>query len=211
MKGLILNNLYSVREGLNLSLLLAIVATTLLMSTENSTALKLSFYLPMALIAVNAFEVLKQDNLSGWDKFEFTLPLRRQKVVQSKYLTFLLLLLVSVAVTIGIFVVSSSFVTFSEGLMFISILRGIGFVLCLATIIYPLTYILGGDKSELIRIIGMIFSFVVFGIVYFLQRMAVGEVEGFDKFFSINFVLVSFFLFIVSYFISIRTYKRKEF
>ena len=211
MKGLLLNNFYSVRDSLNLAFILSIVATTLLMSTENQAVLKLSFYLPMALIAVNAFEVLKQDNLSGWDKFEFILPLKRKKVVQSKYVTFLLLLIVSIAVTIGIFVASSSFVTFSEELMLISVLRGMGFVLCLATAIYPLTYILGGDKSELIRIISMIFSFVVFGIVYFLQRMVMGAVEGFDKNFSINFLLVSFFLFVISYFISTNAYKRKEF
>lgn len=211
MKGLILNNFYSVRDSLNLALILSIVATTLLMSSGNPTALKVALYLPMALMTVGAFEVLKQDSLSGWDKFEFILPLKRKKVVQSKYVTFLFLLLVSVAVTIGIFVASSLFVAVPEGVLETTLLRGMGLVLCVASITYALNYILGGDKSELIRIISIIFAFAVFSIVSFVQEMIMGEVEGFEKIFSINFLLVSAFFFILSYFISVSAYKRKEF
>ncbi|WP_341518395.1 ABC-2 transporter permease [Bacillus paramobilis] len=210
MKGLILNNFYSVRESIALSLLLAIVSNVILVLSGNATALKMAFYLPMALITVSAFEVLKQDNLSGWDKFEFILPVERKEIIRSKYITFLLLLIISILVTAGVFMLNSLFVKISGELILISVLRGMGLVLCLASTIYSLTYIYGGDKSELIRIISIIFAFAMFGLVSLMQKMMMGEVEGFDKIFSVNFLLVSCFIFIISYFISISAYKRKE-
>ncbi|WP_144613309.1 ABC-2 transporter permease [Bacillus cereus] len=210
MKGLILNNFYSVRESIALSLLLAIVSNVVLVLSGNATALKMAFYLPMALITVSAFEVLKQDNLSGWDKFEFILPVERKEIIRSKYITFLLLLIISILVTAGVFMLNSLFVKISGELILISVLRGMGLVLCLASTIYSLTYIFGGDKSELIRIISIIFAFAMFGLVSLMQKMMMGEVEGFDRIFSVNFLLVSCFIFIISYFISISAYKRKE-
>lgn len=82
IEALILNNFYSVRDSLNLALILSIVATTLLMSSGNPIALKVALYLSMALMMVGAFEVLKQDSLSGWDKFEFILLYKLRIIVK---------------------------------------------------------------------------------------------------------------------------------
>lgn len=211
MKGLILNNYYSVKESINLSLIILIIADTLLIMTQNPTALKLSIFLPFALLSVNAFEVLKQDSISGWNKFEPILPIERHKVVQSKYITFLLLLLLSISVTVILSVVIKLFIITPEELILNFMFRGMGFVFCLASVIYPLTYMLEENKSELIRLISMIFSIGVFCIVYLLQIMILGKTESFDIIFSISFLIVSILFFTISYVISINVYKIKEF
>ncbi|MGG0369614.1 ABC-2 transporter permease [Priestia endophytica] len=211
MKGLILNNFYSMRDSIKLSLMIAIVANVILIATKNSTSLQIAIFLSFVLISSNAFEVLKQDSSSGWSKFELILPLARYKIVQSKYLTFLLLLVLSLLVTIGIFAVTSLFINSSEELILNFIFRGMGFVFCIASIVYPLTYILGGDKSEVIRLISMVFSLGVFGLIYFLQLKVMEKTEGFDRIFSLSFLLVSIIFFIISYVVSIITYKEKEF
>ncbi|RPJ98205.1 ABC-2 transporter permease [Priestia endophytica] len=211
MKGLILNNFYSMRDSIKLSLMIAIVANVILIATKNSTSLQIAIFLSFVLISSNAFEVLKQDSSSGWSKFELILPLARYKIVQSKYLTFLLLLALSLLVTIGIFAVTSLFINSSEELILNFIFRGMGFVFCIASIVYPLTYILGGDKSEVIRLISMVFSLGVFGLIYFLQLKVMEKTEGFDRIFSLSFLLVSIIFFVISYVVSIITYKEKEF
>jgi ABC-2 type transport system permease protein len=211
MKGLILNNFYSMRDSIKLSLMIAIVANVILIATKNSTSLQIAIFLSFVLISSNAFEVLKQDSSSGWSKFELILPLARYKIVQSKYLTFLLLLVLSLLVTIGIFAVTSLFINSSEELILNFIFRGMGFVFCIASIVYPLTYILGGDKSEVIRLISMVFSLGVFGLIYFLQLKVMEKTEGFDRIFSLSFLLVSIIFFVISYVVSIITYKEKEF
>jgi ABC-2 type transport system permease protein len=211
MKGLILNNFYSMRDSIKLSLMIAIVANVILIATKNSTSLQIAIFLSFVLISSNAFEVLKQDSSSGWSKFELILPLARYKIVQSKYLTFLLLLVLSLLVTIGIFAVTSLFINSSEELILKFIFRGMGFVFCIASIVYPLTYILGGDKSEVIRLISMVFSLGVFGLIYFLQLKVMEKTEGFDRIFSLSFLLVSIIFFVISYVVSIITYKEKEF
>lgn len=211
MKGLILNNFYSMRDSIKLSLMIAIGANVILIATKNSTSLQIAIFLSFVLISSNAFEVLKQDSSSGWSKFELILPLARYKIVQSKYLTFLLLLVLSLLVTIGIFAVTSLFINSSEELILNFIFRGMGFVFCIASIVYPLTYILGGDKSEVIRLISMVFSLGVFGLIYFLQLKVMEKTEGFDRIFSLSFLLVSIIFFVISYVVSIITYKEKEF
>ena len=211
MKGLILNNFYSIRDSIKLSLILAIVANVILIATENSTSMQIAIFLSFLLISSNAFEVLKQDSLSGWSKFEFVLPIARHKIVQSKYLTFLLLLMLSLLVTTVTFLVTSLFITYSEKLILNFIFRGMAFVFCIASIVYPLTYILNGDKSEVIRLISMFFSLGVFGLVYFFQLQLMDKNENFDIIFSLSFLLVSILFFVISYIFSIIKYKKNEF
>lgn len=70
MKGLILNNLYSIDKSVKFSLLISTAAIIPLIISGNPTALKIAVLLPFLIIPMNAFEVLKQDSMSGWNKFE---------------------------------------------------------------------------------------------------------------------------------------------
>lgn len=211
MKGLILNNLYSVEKSIKSSTFIAIAAVILLILTQNSAALRAAAMLPFLLIPPQAFEVLKHDAMSGWNKFEMTLPVKRRKIVQSKYLTFLLLFFMSVLLTFVLFYIANLFIMLPFTNVFNFLLRGMGAVLCIAAIIYPMTYILGTEKSDTIMISSMGFTFGMFFLVFILLQMIVGTSEGFDEIFSVTFFVASIFLFIVSYLISNIVYTKKEF
>lgn len=212
MKGLILNNLYSTEKSVKSSLFLTAVAVVLLLLTKNPMAMKAVAFLPFFLIPVHAFEILKYDAMSGWNKYEIILPVTRKRIVGSKYITFLLLFTFSVlivSVIVYIFhlfqfpIVYSLLVSYS--------LRGMGLVLCVAALLYPLTYWLGTEKSDTIMISSASFSFGIFFSTSLMLQMFIGGVEDFDRKFSFIFFILSFILFSISYVISINIYKNKEF
>lgn len=212
MKGLILNNLYSVDKSIKSSSLLTVVAVILLLLTKNPMALRVVAFLPFFLIPVHAFEILKYDAMSGWNKYETILPVTRKRIVESKYITFLLLFTFSVLI---VFVIVFTFHIFMFPIVHTIILsyslRGMGLVLCMAAVLYPLTYKLGTEKSDSIMIGSVCFSLGIFFSISLILQMFIGDVEDIDWKFSTIFFIVSTILFGISYLISINIYKNKEF
>ncbi|WP_211740861.1 ABC-2 transporter permease [Ornithinibacillus massiliensis] len=192
------------------SSLLTVIAVVFLFLTNHSAALKLAAFLPFVLIPVHAFEVLKYDAMSGWNKYELVLPISRKRVVGSKYLTFLLLVIFSF-----LLVFSISFVVHT--LMFPTIysvflnysLRGMGLIICIAAIIYPFTYKLGTDKSDSIMMGSVGFSLGMFFAIAFIIDLI--GVEGFDEKFSTFFFMLSIIFLTISYIISVNIYINKEY
>ncbi|MEI3607691.1 ABC-2 transporter permease [Pseudogracilibacillus sp. SE30717A] len=212
MKGLILNNMYSIEKSMRTSILLSIAALIGLLLTEHSAAVRVAALLPFLLIPVQAFEILKLDSMSGWNKFEITLPVNREKIIQSKYITFFILLTFCVILAVGLFFITNIFIETSfSSIFFLFMLRGMGIVLCLATLLYPLTYVLGVEKSDTIMLYCIGFAFGMFGLVFFGLELIPGTIENIDFLFSVTYCLLSFILFIISYFIANFIYKRKEF
>lgn len=212
MKGLVLNNIYTVEKSIKSSMVLASATVLLLLFTQHAIAFRVAIFLPFALIPVHAFEVLKHDSKSGWSKFEITLPVNRQKIIRSKYITFLLLLLLSTILTFLLFYAANIFIQPSFTIVFFNfLLRGMGIILCIATLNYPLTFLLGTEKSDAIQIYSIGFALGVFGLMSLLVMMVIGPVKSYDQIFSMSFLLISMLLFLISYVVSNRIYKHKEF
>lgn len=212
MSGLILNNIYSVRKSTKTSLLLASVAVIILVLTKETFALRAALFLPFLLIPVQAFEVLKQDAMSGWNRFEITLPVTRKQIVGSKYITFILFFIISLLLIITIFLATHIFLyPVIDLLVFNFILRGMGIILLLAASTYPLTYKLGTEKSDTITIGSMGFTFAIFFGLSILLEIILGSVPNIDEVFSIIFIIIAIILFIISYVVSVFIYTKKEF
>lgn len=210
MKGLILNNFYSVKKSVKSSSLLTVVAVVLLLLTNQSAALKLAAFLPFVLIPVHAFEVLKYDAMSGWNKYELVLPVTRERIVESKYLTFILLIILSFLLVFSIaFSIHMLMFPTIHSIFINYLLRGMGLIICIASFIYPLTYKLGTEKSDSIMMGSVVFSLGMFFVIDFMLEMI--DVEGFDEKFSSIFFIVSILFLIISYVVSINIYKNKEF
>ncbi len=212
MKGLILNNFYTIEKSVKSSIILSIAAVIILVMTEHDMALRAALFLPFFLIPVHGFEVLKHDVMSGWNTFEITLPVTRKQIVGSKYFTFLLLLLCSfLIIGVTFFTVDRLFFPVMDQLFFNFLLRGIGLILCLAASTFALTYKLGTEKSDSIMIGSAAFTFGVFFGLSILLEMTVGNIENIDELFSITFVCIASIAFMSSYATSVYLYNRKEF
>lgn len=170
----------------------------------------MAIFLPFFLIPVHAFEGLKHEASSGWNKFERTLPITRRRIVASKYIAFLLLLFLSVCIVALPFVMAHIFLfPTMNGLFYNYLLRAIGLIVCVASLNYPLTYKLGIEKADTITLMSGGFSLSMFFLTSVLLLMVIGEIPHFDEVFSTTFFILGIVCFTISYVMSNIFYKRR--
>lgn len=210
MKGLLLSNLYSIEKSIKVCMLFAVIAIPfMLMTTDQGPVLRIAFLAPFFLLAITSLETLKHDNESGWNKYEITLPVKRAHIIRSKYFTFLLLVIIgSIVTSLGMLIASFldwfQFTTSS----FTPIAKGVSIALCIGALAYPLTYILGTKKSEIVMGSSIGFSF---GLWFLLGGLFSLNGQNSDEIFAIIHLIVSMLCFTVSYFVCRVIYSRKEF
>ncbi|MFK3937576.1 ABC-2 transporter permease [Alkalihalobacillus sp. NPDC078783] len=214
MKGLLLNQYYAVEKSFWVYLIIGLVFAVGLVVIDNSAVQRVAVLLPFSFMASAAIEVLKHESTSGWSKYVLTLPVRRERVVQSHYLFFTLVS------SVGLFIVGIQFllsqflfgITLNPGYIY-SIMNALGLVFILGFITYPLTYILGTEKAEAIMMVGVGVGIGVFFLSSLLYELVFISVQSInlDLMFSLSFILITLILFIISYIVSIQVYKRKEF
>ncbi|WP_414051745.1 ABC-2 transporter permease [Bacillus pumilus] len=212
MKGLILNDIYTIQKGIKTAIFLSILCVIFLLFTKNDVIFKVAVLLPFLIIPVKSFEILKYDVKSGWDKFSFTLPVKRTNLVKAKYITFLILITLSFLLSFGLFFLIDLLLfptlTFEY---YNQLLRGLGLIICVGAMLYPLTYKLGIEKSDSITIYSLGFSFGVFFSLAFVAKLVLEPNRIADMIFSVMFFGLSVFFLIFSYLISRSLVKRKEF
>lgn len=215
MKGLLLNQYYSVRKSIVNYLLLSVVITVIILFTQNQMMLEFAALLPMIFMVIPAFEVLKHESKSGWNKFVLTLPLKRSHIVQSHYIFFSMMMVIGLLVTIVLFVIFELILgnTLTDQSVY-SIMSGVGIVLILGFFTYPLTYHFGTEKSDMVLFFGIIAAIAIFYLSSLWYSMIITDtIQGInhDLVYSISFVAITLVLFIVAYVITLKVYKRKEF
>ncbi|KQL56039.1 MULTISPECIES: ABC-2 transporter permease [Bacillaceae] len=218
MKGLLLNQYYSVQKSIWVYALLAfVIPVVILIFFEGSMLDRLAAFVAIGFMVSPALEVLKHEGKSGWSKYMATLPISRAKVVQSHYLFFVLLLLVGVGFAgAAYFIATHLFNQVPTDYFFVGILSIIGIVLTSGVITYPLTYILGAEKSDMILVLGMGGSIGVYLLTYTIFSMVFNEEGTYfgsdaDLFFGLLFIGITLIVFVLSYIVSLILYKRKEF
>lgn len=212
MKGLLLNHIYSTEKSIRNGMLFTVFISIILYLSQQSVALRVAAFLPFIFMVQPAFEVVKHDAMSGWNKFVFTLPLRRSTLVQSHYILLLLLVGVGALLAVGLFYGATFFVdSFSADVFYNFALRAIGIVLCMAALSYPLTFLWGTEKSDQITLMSVGFGFGIFFLVSLFLLFTIGaDAEGYDRIFSLSLAAVSLLIYAVSYGISLWIYNKKE-
>ncbi|WP_449354864.1 ABC-2 transporter permease [Virgibacillus natechei] len=216
MKGLLLNQYYIVEKSVWSTVPLGLLIATVLLFFDNLIAQRLAALLPIIFMASTALEVLKHESISGWDKYVLTLPVKRNRIVQSHYLFFAVLTLVGLLIIcIAFMLVQYVFgQTPSTGYVY-SVMNVLGLMFTMGFVAYPMTYLLGTEKAEKVAMVstaaglGAIF---LSSLVYQLLIVPLDVLQGLnhDLLFSLSFMIITFILFIISYAISIQIYKRKE-
>jgi len=215
MKGLLFNQYYSVFTSLRNYLLLSVAITVILLFSQNEMAQGFAQMLTVIFMSVPALEVLKHESESGWNKFVLTLPIKRSHVVQSHYIFFALGMFSGFIVTIALFFLLDLVV----GGIFISqnvlgIMNGAGIALLLGIVAYPLTYQLGAEKSDTVIMLGVMVAVGLFLLSNWLYIEFIEEAfQGLNHelVFTAGFCVTTLVLYTVSFGITLRVYKRKEF
>lgn len=212
MKGLIRNNFYSMESNVKISFIIALFLSVVAFFVKHSAFIQMIIAMQVFIFIVNVGTSLHADVVSKWNRFELTLPVKHNDIIKAKYISFAMLFLLGVVM--GSITAISVCVT--SGLSNMpSVLYGYEFGLTLAAttagIMYPLMLKIGTEKNELIMILSGIASIGLLVLISAILTPLTGEMNMKHSLVGIVSTIVALTIFVISYFVSTRIYRQKEF
>ncbi|MBY2073529.1 ABC-2 transporter permease [Clostridioides difficile] len=211
MKGIILKDLLNLKGNIKFILLFIIMFG--FMSSLGDGNVNNFIGVIIVLCTTMIVSTFSYDDLNKWDSYVLTMPINRNDIVLSKYLTMLIFsfigVLVSliVSVTIGYF---KNTLILNETLLINALILSIS--VCFGSLILPLIYKFGTERARLL----MILCFLVPTLALLVFKSIL---ENISSPISIEIILntlvyslpfVAILLFVISYFISSKIYSKKE-
>ena len=212
MRGLIRNNLYSMQSNIVLAFVLSAFLAISALLMKNPTLVPYIISIQVLLFVVNIGTSLRADEVSKWNKYEITLPVSRNSIILAKYISIVILLIFGVLMGIMTVLLSHT----SEYPMTLStLLRGFEVGLTLSffsvAIMCPLVLKLGTEKNELILILS------TFGAIG-MQLLTAASLSKWTNGMNMRHplveavaTLIAIVTFFISYFVSVRIHKSKDF
>jgi len=212
MKGLFLDNFYKTISNMRLFLFLILIVVTALLVTGNDTVLEMFVYVSITGLSANAVVSIRKDAEAKWSRYEIALPVTRNEIVKCKYISYLFWLLIGTAVAVlvtGLTVLIHGNVFFVYGSRDVVSLfsLGIGIAVISGSLFIPSAYLFGADKSETLLIVSVIAGFgITVCLIWLINR---GEILNYYLRLGL-FNLAYVCLFIISYQLARRIYRKKE-
>lgn len=203
MKGLFLKDLYVLKKFIGYSWIF------LLISLFEPTMLPVMSVIFLMLLGITTFSF---DDVAKWDKYANVLPVTRKQIIGEKYV-FILASIILVTLVNVIFYAMMFALGKTEDLKEIQfvLLMIVSAVVAILAIIYPLIIRFGVQKS---RIMIFIITFPPGTLVSLLQQKGLlrfSPSEAALELIAYLSPLMAIILLIISYFISVRLYEKKEF
>ncbi|WP_152396423.1 ABC-2 transporter permease [Paenibacillus guangzhouensis] len=215
MRGLILTNYYLVYRSLFAYIGIAILVSGLIFYFGEPSMYHFVAMITILLIAAPAIEVIKYEGKSGYDKYVLTLPVTRRHVVQSHYLFYFFVVMIGMLLSFGLFYGYGQMSAAPVDGVFKTVMLGTFIVLFAGAIAYPLLYVFGSEKSDAISIGGAVGGlFVAFGLQGLINDLiAQPPLSNINPSISapVAYAIIGVILYILSFFISLVIYQRKEF
>ena len=206
MMGLLIKDLYCLKQnGKSLMFILLIWGLVFLPRDDGGLIL---ISLCMMVSAMHIFTLASYDKQARWDTYALSMPLTRANMVQEKYIMSLLLLVMSAVVST--FVVAIAWLIRTGG-MEPDFIPSIAATLAVgAGISLPLSMWLGVEKARYIP--SVLFALIFFTAVIMVRRGShIGLRADHLIAFGLGALILSVALFIISYFICLFIYGKKEF
>lgn len=212
MKGLIRNNLYSMASNIRTSLILAGFFVLFPLGLQDVKFISIIMAVQIFLFVTHTGASLRVDETSKWSKFELTLPVRRRTIIGAKYVSFIVLILCGTIMSLLTLAVAYIAGVPLESQ---SVIYSLGFGLTLAitsvAVMYPVMLKMGAEKSELIFSLSVPSSIGIMLVLAALLAPMTGGMQMKHPLVATVSACTAAVLFVVSYLVSIRFHRNKEF
>ena len=161
---------------------------------------------------------LRKESASKWEKYKLTLPIRRKSIIESQYISHTIWSIAGVVV-VAVFMAFTVIIHGDQYFYYgfrdaITLVLGGGILaILIGAISYPLYYLWGAEKTEVILVIGVIGSIgIVFILTMLVNTFSDGNVS--DTLYYISLVIVTavtIIAYVSSYFISKFIFQKREY
>lgn len=211
MKGLIKKDFLLLKGNLTYFLIVTIVFSVF---TLTGFAFNILFILPFITIML-FISTFNWDDFNNWNAYAITLPIERKNIVKSKYISAMIILLISI--TLGIIISFLTTIISKNNFNMMNILSDIlgtalGLMLVLA-IWLPCIYQFGVEKGRIMLFIS-VFSITILASIAskFIDFTTITNIiNSLDNIWMIIIPILAIATLIISYFISKKIFLKKEF
>lgn len=212
MLGLIKKDFLLIKANSNLKTLIIMSVIYLMMVFQGM--LEITFIVP--LIGIIMFiTTFSYDDFNNWNAYAITFPYGRKNVVKAKYIASIILIIILAILTLIISIVISYIKT--EGInieeIVFSLMSTILSTILIISLLYPIVFKFGSTNGRIILFAAV---FGIAGIIALISRFIdmtsfTNMLNVVDKYSYIAVPVASVILLGVSYLISNKIYKNKEF
>ena len=218
MTGLLKNNFYASIANAKIFSIVMVVWGIAVVYLDNDSRTLLLAYLLISMVGfpANAIASLRKEYGSKCCKYKLTFPLKRKEIVGSYFLSQLVWLMVGilfagVCVSLSIFIHGFPFDRNTDVLMVFTI--GISMSLFMGTVFYPLFYLGGEERNEVIFILSLLCAVVIIAGVATAINCVLGTKPTTSEVIigAIIILCLSVITFVVSYLLTVNIFRKKEF
>ena len=208
MKSLILKDLLAFQSYVKTLVLFVLFFTIITFSMDDASFLSGMIILWMAMLPISSFSY---DQHAKWDLFAQTLPVTRKQIVQAKYVLGLLFVGFATVLAIILNMIVSSVKSLPiEWNVLVESNLMIGIVaLVFLSILFPLIYKFGVEKSRMLIIVVVAIPSIVFISFSNNTLQLLNNVTS--QTLLVGGVVVAIIAMIISYIISLKIYTAKDF
>ncbi|UQZ36476.1 ABC-2 transporter permease [Paenibacillus sp. PK3_47] len=211
MRGLFLNNYYSMQSNIKVSLSIAVALLLVTFFVSDIKVMNALIAGQIMLFAVSIGSSLQVDEASKWSRMEITLLVKRSTVIGAKYLSFVMLLLLGMAIS----VCTTILLSLKESVSLANLWNGYSFGLSLAipviSVCFPAILKFGVEKNEMLLFLSVAAALGMRFLVWVLINMTGNTVNFNGSEVGNAALMVSLLMFAASYFLSVRIQENKEF
>lgn len=211
MKGLILKDLINIKSSLKSMILFILMFAFIFSMGDGNNSGFMGFIIVLCTTMI--ISTFVYDDTNKWDGYALTMPITRNEIVLSKYLTMLIFGLTGaffslvISILIGIF---KNNLILNEVLLVTVLLLSVS--LCFGSLILPLVYKFGTEKARLFMILCFLVpTAILLGIKSILDNFnSALSVEVILNTIVYSLPFIAILLFVGSYFISSKIYSKKD-
>lgn len=219
MKGLLKNNLYGVIENIKIVFAFITLLGMALLFTGEASLLNIFSLIVAPVVAVLTISCLRKESSSKWSKYKPTLPVKRKEIVKGQYISHFLISLAGM-LTVALFILLTVLIHGNQYFYYgfrdavtLILLGGILSIL-IGAIAYPLYYLWGAERTEIILVLSVVLSIaVIMGLSIFVNFFTgSGDVSDTVYYISLSAIMaITVLIFLLSYFLTCQIFKYKEY
>ena len=171
------------------------------------------------VVAVLTISCLRKESSSKWSKYKLTLPVKRKEIVKGQYISHFLISLAGM-LTVALFILLTVLIHGNQYFYYgfrdavtLILLGGILSIL-IGAIAYPLYYLWGAERTEIILVLSVVLSIaVIMGLSIFVNFFTgSGDVSDTVYYISLSAIMaITVLIFLLSYFLTCQIFKYKEY
>ena len=212
MNGLIRNNFYSMEGNLKLSFLMAAALVFSPLIINNAAVYPMIIAVQVFLFVANTGTALHADEVAKWNKFEITLPVKRSAIIGAKYITFAILILCGLAIGFCTAIcISLSGQTWNSSSILWGYEYGLGLSLISISLMYPIILKIGTEKNELALLLSAFAAVALMCLIAAALSPLTGEMNLQHPLVGMISIPAALLMFLISFAVSVKIHKNKEF